>query len=134
MRRRVIVLTALLVPAMLAGARLSAQVVQQGATARGTLVIADPRATAITEYLAALDAYQAWSFTDGFVHAQRALALDSSFGLARALVSRYRGGPTAEGERNRAAIDAARGSAVEAVTALAIRAGTGATAPTLWDA
>ena len=97
------------------------------------LSIADPRATAIAEYDLALNAYLAWSWTDAYVHAQQALALDSSFGLARALVARIRGGPTAAGERNRAAVDAARGNAAEAVIAQAIRAGTTPAAAKLWN-
>ncbi len=116
----------------LAGSPVMAQVQQQGA-AMGKLVIADPRATAVTEYELALDAFQAWSNTEGYVHAQRALALDSSFGLARALLARYRAGPSADAERNRAAVDAARGSAAEAVIALAMRAGSTPAAATLWN-
>ena len=111
---------------------LVAQVQQQGA-AMGKLVIADPRATAVTEYEKALDAIQSWSNAEGFAHAQRALALDSSFGLARALVARYRGGPTAAAERNRAAVDAARGTAPEAVIALAMRAVGTPAAAALWN-
>jgi len=121
----VVVLTPLL------AATLGGQVQQQGA-ASGRLTPADPRATAITEYLAALDAYQTWSWTEGAARANRAFDLDSTFGLARALRSRYRGGPTAAAERLRAAQDAVRGSTPEAVIALAINSD-GAASAALWD-
>lgn len=125
-------LVAVVVLLAFAGPPLEAQVQQQGA-AMGKLVIADPRATAVVEYEKALDAFQSWSTAEGFSHAQRALALDSSFGLARALVSRYRAGPMAAAERNRAAVDAARGSAAEAVIALAFRAVGTPAAAALWN-
>jgi tetratricopeptide (TPR) repeat protein len=104
---------------------------QPGANA-GRLVPANPRATAITEYEAALDAWQGWSWPEGYQHARRALAADSSFGLARALHARYRGGPTAGAEYVQAAADAARGPVPEALLALAIRSG-GAAGPVMWN-
>jgi tetratricopeptide (TPR) repeat protein len=119
------------VAAALVGAQLLGAQVQQGAGAN-RLSPADPRAAAITEYNAALDAYQSWSWTEGFAHVQRALALDSSFGLARALYARYRGGPTAGAERTRAASDAVRGTAPEAVIALATST-SGEASAALWD-
>jgi len=94
MSRRPIWSVAVVAYSVVVVSRLVGQVVQQGGP-MGRLSIADPRAAAVTEYELALDAYQAWSFTQGFVHAQRALSLDSSFGLARALVARFRGGSTA---------------------------------------
>ena len=118
--------------ALLLGAGLlSGQVQQQGA-ASGRLVLSDPRGTAITEYIAALDAYQNLSWTEGFAHAQRSFTMDSTFGLARALYARYRGGPDASAQATRAAADAVRGSAPEAIIALA-NASTGAAAAGLWD-
>ncbi len=117
----------LLVSRLLAG-----QVQQQGATASGRLSPADPRGTAISEYLIALDDYQTWSWTDGFAHVQRALAMDSSFGLARALYARYRGGPTVSAEAARAARDAVLGTPPEAVIALANYT-TGPASAGLWD-
>ncbi|MGE5731022.1 MAG: hypothetical protein ACM37U_03715, partial [Gemmatimonas sp.] len=118
---------------LLAAGLLAGQVQQQGAaTAGGRLSLADPRASAITEYLAALDAYQNWSWTEGFPHLQRALAMDSSFGLARALYARYRGGPTASAEAARAARDAVHATAPEAVIALANYT-TGPASEGLWD-
>jgi tetratricopeptide (TPR) repeat protein len=116
----------------LLAAALGGQVQQQGA-ASGRLVPANPRATAITEYLLALDAYQTWSWTDGAAHANRAFELDSTFGLARALRARYRGGPSAAAERLRAAQDAVRGSTPEAVIALANNSDAASSAA-LWDA
>ena len=110
---------------------LSGQVQQQGA-ASGKLNPIDARATAISEYLTALDAYQNLSWTEGFLHAQRAFTADSSFGLARALYARYRAGPNAVAEARRAAADAVSGSTAEAIIALA-NASSGPAAAGLWD-
>lgn len=110
---------------------LSGQVQQQGA-ASGKLNPIDARATAISEYLTALDAYQNLSWTEGFLHAQRAFTADSSFGLARALYARYRAGPNAAAEARRAAADAVSGSTAEAIIALA-NASSGPAAAGLWD-
>ena len=118
--------------ALLLGAGLLSGQVQQQGTASGRLVLSDPRGTAITEYIAALDAYQNLSWTEGFAHAQRAFTMDSTFGLARELYARYRGGPDASAQATRAAADAVRGSAPEAIIALA-NASTGAAAAGLWD-
>lgn len=116
---------------LLAAGLLAGQVQQQGA-ASGRLTPADPRGTAISEYLIALDDYQSWSWTDGFAHVQRALAIDSSFGLARALYARYRGGPTVSAEAARAASDAVHATTPEAVIALANYT-TGPASEGLWD-
>lgn len=127
-RARFVGLTALLA---LTASLLVAQA-QPGAAA-GKLVPANPRTTAITEYEAALDAWHGWSWTEGYQHARRALGTDSSFGLARALHARYRGGPTAAAELSRAASDAAKGPVPEAVLVLALRAG-GEASAVLWNA
>ena len=118
--------------ALLMGAGLlNGQVRQQG-TASGTLVLSDPRAAAIDEYTIALDDYQNLAWTEGFAHAERAIRLDSSFGLARALYARYRGGPNVSAEVARGAGDAVHNSTPEAILALA-DASTGPAAAGLWD-
>ncbi len=124
-------LTSLVAALALTASLLGAQSATEAGA--GKLVPANPRATAITEYEAALDAWQGWSWTEGYQHARRALGADSSFGLARALHARYRGGPTVAAELSQAASDAAKGPVPEAVLALAARAG-GANAAVLWNA
>jgi tetratricopeptide (TPR) repeat protein len=78
--------TLLLVPAVLlatATAPTAQAQVQQGAAAAGTMALANLPAGARDAILAAIDARQNWNFLAAYEHANRALSIDSTFGLAR---------------------------------------------------
>jgi tetratricopeptide (TPR) repeat protein len=94
--------------------------VQQGTAAR-TLVPATTNAAAVTELRAAFDRDNLWSFTESYAHARRALELEPSFGLARAVAADGLGGPTARAEYARAVTEAAGATAAEALITLAWR-------------
>lgn len=110
----------LVAPLLFAPALLAAQNEQAGSIAR-TLTPATKQAEAVRRFDEGFDAMQSMSFTVGSQRLDEAVAADSTFGLARALRARARGGPTMTAELQRAAADAAAGSTAEAVLALAIR-------------
>lgn len=74
--------TLALVPALLLSAATVQAQVQQGAPA-GTMALANLPAGARDAMLAAIDARQTWNFLAAYEHANRALGIDSTFGLAR---------------------------------------------------
>ena len=109
-----------LLPLLLAPALLAAQTEQAGSIAR-TLTPATKNAEAVRRFNDGYEAIQAMATTAGSRQLDEAVAVDSTFGLARAIRARARGGPTMVAEVQRAAADAASGSAAEATLALAIR-------------
>lgn len=125
-----------IVPLLLAPMLLPAQNEQAGSIAR-TLTPATKHADAARRFDEGLDALQALSFMAGARRLDEAVTADSTFGLARALRARARGGPTMSAELQRAAVDAVGGSPTEAVLAIAIReaaAGRADNARKLFDA
>jgi tetratricopeptide (TPR) repeat protein len=103
----------------------TAQVSQQANRTRlETLQLTTGSDGAKAEFWTGLDAWQNFGYTEAQRHFERALALDSSFGLARAFIAEaavQRGFPLRSNEMDRAVADATHGSIAEAVLALAWR-------------
>jgi tetratricopeptide (TPR) repeat protein len=118
--------------AALAPCALLAQVQPQGAANpnAGMLTPATTNAASVTELRASLDRYNLWTGRPSVQHARRALELEPAFGLARTIQTIIVGGPTAAAEFQRAATEAATGSAVEALLALSAREVNAGRAPT----
>lgn len=128
-------LRAALVAAGLAPLAAVAQV-QQQAAAR-TIVPLGAKAEAVAHYSAGLADLDKGNFAAAQRHFLAALASDEGFGLARSRTANALGGAPSQPEHARAAVDAARGSAPEALMALAYReqaAGRAPNARALWDA
>lgn len=123
MRRRNVAVAAALALALIASTS-PAQVQQQGATA-GTLQLANIAPAARDAFFGGLDAYHTWDFAGAKAHLDRALAHDSTFGLARQFRLFLTSAPsTAAGnaEAARAAREAATRAVPEMTLGLAYRA------------
>ncbi|AHG90639.1 hypothetical protein J421_3102 [Gemmatirosa kalamazoonensis] len=95
------------------------------------------RAEAVAHYETGLDANLVGNFAAAARHLRMALDSDSGFGLARSELALITGGRPSIAQHDRAVADAAKGSAGEALMALAQRegaAGRGANARAIWDA
>lgn len=130
-RRRTLVLFGL---AVLLPTLATAQTTQT--PARRVLVPSTESADAAKAFEASVDAAHSWSWAVAFRESDRAMKIDSTFGIARAHRAVQRGGPALSSELNRAAVEAAAGSAGDAVIALAMResnAGRGEAAAALYN-
>jgi tetratricopeptide (TPR) repeat protein len=109
--------------AALAPATALAQIEPQGATNPnvGKLIPATKNAAAVAELRAAFEDFFVLRNATAAQHTARALELDSTFGLARAFHAYVVGGRPATADAQRAAVDAANGSAAEALFALGVR-------------
>ena len=110
--------------------------VQQGAAAR-TFTPTGSSAAAIAHFAAGMTDYEQYNAVGARNHLLAALAADPAFGLARARLAQFVGGAPSQNEYARAAVDASKGSAGEAMMTLAIReaaAGRAANARAIWDA
>jgi tetratricopeptide (TPR) repeat protein len=116
--------TLLLVPALLLSAATAKAQVQQGAPA-GTMALANLPAGARDAMFAAIDARQGWNFLAAYEHANRALSIDSTFGLARLTrvdVGGAATGAMATAEYERASRDASNRGVGEATYLSGLRA------------
>lgn len=110
---------------VLVASTLPAQV-QQGAAAAGTLQLNNVPPAARDALFSAMESYHSWAFADAYDQATRALAEDSTFGIARQYRLFLAGAPTvaaSNAEYARAVRDAAARSVPEMTYVLALRAG-----------
>ena len=103
----------------------AAQVSEPANSARtGTFHLSTAFSTAEAEFRAGLDAWQNFGYTEAQHHFERALALDSSFALARVFIAEaavQRGFPLRSADIDRGVAEAAHATTEETVLALAWR-------------
>lgn len=101
---------------------LLAQAQPQGAAAgAGMLTGPNANAAAVAELRGALAEQFQWSFLGAKEKLDRALEMQPTFGVARAIRAWVVGGPTAAAETQKGAADAVSGTAAEAALAMAYR-------------
>lgn len=129
--------TAALAAALVVSLAVPIEAQLKEAPARAGMLVPTAAPAAAQEFRAAFDGYHMWAFAPAVDHAKKALAAAPDFGLARAYLAYVVAVPNRAAELDRAATDAAKGSAAEAVLALAMReraAGRAQNAAKLFDA